>query len=265
MEELVKTFLNLTNKDNVVIVHKPLVLFTGSLEAGMMLAQLLYWTPRARLPGGWIAKSDSEWQDELMLSRYSVREARRKLVELGIIKTKLGQFAGAPTTHYLVDMDALEAAWSVWIQTNDCTESDERMSDNGQSITETTTDITSEQKTPTACDERTGDKPRNFDEWYDLVRRSNNKQAIIARMVGELFPDRDAPHPGYVAKTAKNSRIRGYGRLVQLVWQASSYRPTGDVLSYCIGLARGHPTGKSGSGTDKVEQEDGQDIWKIKV
>jgi hypothetical protein len=59
---ILQTLLEMTGQSNVITVHRPLVEFTGNLECGMMLAQILYWTPRSKM-GGWIAKSDAEWSD----------------------------------------------------------------------------------------------------------------------------------------------------------------------------------------------------------
>jgi len=172
---LLNALLTLAGGDKeVIVVHKSFVRFTGSLEAGSLLDELLYWTPRARLQGGWIAKSDKEWQEELMLSRYSVRKARETLEKMGVIETKKTQFAGAPTMHYRIKSQALTEAWQRWAasrlseigqtdqdqdqadclksdkrlsetgQTDgaDCLKPDKRSSETGQTITETTADTT---------------------------------------------------------------------------------------------------------------------------
>jgi len=52
-----------------------------------------------------------------------------------------------------------------------------------------------------------------------------------------LFEDREPPEFSFIGWTAK--KVDGPERLAQLLWMASAYRPTGDPLKYCLGLARG--------------------------
>ena len=146
---LLQTLISMTGQDNVITVHRPFVEFTGSLEAAMMLSQLLYWTPKATIRGGWIAKSDKDWQKELCLTRYSHRKATEKLVSMGIIETQLRKFNGAPTIHYLILWETLESEWISWLRSSEIEQSDRLKSDNpsseiGQSLTETTAQTTQE-------------------------------------------------------------------------------------------------------------------------
>ena len=148
--QLAQTLLEMAGQKNVITVHRAFVNFAGSLEAGMLLSQLLYWTPRAK--EGWIAKSDIEFTDELCLSRYALRRAREDLVTAGILETKLKRFNSAPVTHYHLKMDELQDNWIVWIrkiglseiEQSDCLESDNPLSGIEQSLTETTTETTTD-------------------------------------------------------------------------------------------------------------------------
>jgi hypothetical protein len=152
---LIQTMLALApNGDNVVIVARAFVEFTGSLEAGLFLSQMLYWTPRAKRPDGFIAKSDEEWQEELCLTRYGVRKARKTLEEMEVLETKLKKWDGAPTTHYRLDQTELHKQWIDWIDTNDCPNSDNPTSDPEQSLTETTPETTSDTTTDDECREQ---------------------------------------------------------------------------------------------------------------
>lgn len=160
-EPIIDTLIALTgpDKDKVIVIHPAFVYFTGSLETGMMLGQLLYWTPRARLPGGWIAKSDTEWSEELFITAYAARKARKCLVDMGIVESKKAQFSGAPTMHYRINRDSLTTAWVAWIQQNDfanpkerpfksaktdSANTQERLGENDTTITEITTETTPE-------------------------------------------------------------------------------------------------------------------------
>lgn len=147
---LAASLLQMAGQNNVITVRRPFVAFTGSLERAMLLDQLLYWTPRSTM-GGWIAKTDADFQDELCLTRYSVRAAREGLAEMKIIETDVRKFNGSPTQHYKVNMAELTKQWSEFvsrlseIEQTDCPESNNPgLSEIGQSLTETTTEITRE-------------------------------------------------------------------------------------------------------------------------
>lgn len=151
-EPLIETLIALSGQTEVIVIRRAFVNFTDDLDAGMMLSQLLYWTPRAKLPGGWIAKSDKDWSQELCLKRYSVRKARKILLDRDLIGTKIARFDGAPTVHYRIKLDSLREQWIVWIQTMDYSKSNNPLSENEQtglseieqSLTETTTKTTTE-------------------------------------------------------------------------------------------------------------------------
>ena len=169
----VKTLLVMAGQESVITVHRAFVDFTGSLEAALMLNQLLYWTGRAIRQDGFIYKSDEEWQHELCLTRYSVRAARARLESIGILETKRMRANGAPTTHYRLKIEALTSAWQRWLgerapsntnsggvsrgvsenaqsivrnQTIHCSNPDNPGSENAQCITETTTETTTERE-----------------------------------------------------------------------------------------------------------------------
>jgi len=82
--------------------------------------------------------------------------------------------------------------------------------------------------------------PVNLDGWMVVVNEAGNKAAALKRMYEALFPYKGPIDDyGYIGATYK--RVGGPGRLAQLMWIASGYRPTGDVLRYCQGLAKGAP------------------------
>lgn len=163
---LINTLIALSGQDEVIVVHRVFVHFTGSIEAAMMLNQLLYWTPKSHLviddKAGWIARTDQGWQIELMLSRYAVRLARETLQQLGLIETAVYGFSGAPTVHYRVKVAALIERWTQWLQkrqdhclkSNDglseieqcpqdhCLNSDDGLSENERSNIKTTIETT---------------------------------------------------------------------------------------------------------------------------
>lgn len=95
---------------NTLTIPRPYIDLTGSLDAALLLSQIVYWTDRATMDDGWFAKSYPEWEDELTLSEYQVRKAVKVLKPAGVV-TDLKKFNGAPTLHYRLD----KAMFSEWI------------------------------------------------------------------------------------------------------------------------------------------------------
>jgi hypothetical protein len=143
LDDLTATLITLSGDDSVITVRKPFVEFTGSLEAAMMLSQLLYWTPRSKADG-WIAKTDDEWTEELCLTGYAIRKARKILEDMEVLETDLRKFKGAPTVHYRLIQETLRHKWILWIRKIDFSKSQNGTCENAESYTETTTEITSE-------------------------------------------------------------------------------------------------------------------------
>ena len=137
------SLLQMAGQSNVITVRRPFVKFTGSLEAAMMLDQLLYWTSRSVM-GGWVAKTDAEWQEELCLKRYSVRMACATLQAMKLVETEVRRFNNFPTQHYRVKLDELNQQWSEFVarlsenEQTDYSKSNSRLSENEQTLTETT-------------------------------------------------------------------------------------------------------------------------------
>lgn len=147
MNQLIESLIALSGQKNTVVIRKPFVQFTGSLEAGLLLGQLLYWTPRASIPGQWIAKTDADFSDELCLSSYAVRKSRKVLEGRKILQTTIRKFAGSPTVHYRLNLNELQKQWEVWLSQMDIANSQERSCENTKTLTKTTTENTTEVET----------------------------------------------------------------------------------------------------------------------
>lgn len=140
-EVLLDTIRQFGGQPKTVTVHRAFVEFTGSLEAGMMLSQLLYWSERDGGRGR-VAKSDAEWIEELCLTQYAVRQARKTLEKMEILRAEVHRFNGVPTVHYFLLEDALSAKWELWIQNSDIAKTQERSCESAKSLTESTTEST---------------------------------------------------------------------------------------------------------------------------
>lgn len=94
---------SLTGEKNLLAIPREIIRFTGDLESGVFLAQLVYWTDRGSRKDGFIYKTLKEWQDEIFISEYSLRKIRKNLESSGILETKLKKANGNPTIHYRIN------------------------------------------------------------------------------------------------------------------------------------------------------------------
>jgi hypothetical protein len=139
-----------------VAFHPVLARMTGSVAAGLMLSQSVYWTGvvEEKQPdrGGWFYKTQAEWTDETCLSRWEQESARKLLRKWDFWhEDRRGQPA---RLWFRVSMDNLATAISQYeerphsrMRENlnlDCEESTDSLRKNPSLFTETTADTTSE-------------------------------------------------------------------------------------------------------------------------
>ncbi len=89
-----------------VIAYRPdLARLCGSINAGVMLSQALYWSEYTEDADGWFYKSAGEWKHETGLSYEQQEGARKKLREFAFWTEKRKDVCG--TMHYRVDYEEL--------------------------------------------------------------------------------------------------------------------------------------------------------------
>lgn len=82
------------------------------------------------------------------------------------------------------------------------------------------------------------EQPTNLPEWMELIKTEKNKPAALKRMIETLQPDLvEIPDFGYIGRTAK--KVGGAGRLAGLIWETSSKNVQGDLMAYCLAMAKG--------------------------
>lgn len=89
--------------DAIPILTAILFFCGGDLLLCVLLTQLTYWTDRTKIQGGWIAKSSKEWEQEIGIKESTLKRKIKLLKKLGLLKTKIKKFNGAPTTHYKIE------------------------------------------------------------------------------------------------------------------------------------------------------------------
>lgn len=93
---------SMVGANDVVAVNMSLVRFTRCWHAGLILSQLFYWADKTKIPGGWICKTQEEWEEELLISEHQVRKAVKTLESMNIIEKKFKKFEGTPKWHYRI-------------------------------------------------------------------------------------------------------------------------------------------------------------------
>jgi hypothetical protein len=92
--------------DRPIAFHRCLAELAGSVNAGLMLSQALYWAKRTKAADGWFWKTAEEWQEETYLTRTEQATARKQLKRLSCWQEEL---RGVPAKlFYRVDLDELD-------------------------------------------------------------------------------------------------------------------------------------------------------------
>lgn len=82
---------NALQGSRVIAVHAPVIHVTGSLKAGILLSQLIYWTTRGERiieNDGWIFKKTQDLTEEIGLSKREQDTVKAKLVALDLVEIK---------------------------------------------------------------------------------------------------------------------------------------------------------------------------------
>ncbi len=110
-QELFQLIHSVTGQRRLLTVPRPLAGFMGSLEGGLFLSQLLYWSDRSTGPGseqGWFYKSYPDWEAETLLSEYKVRKYTRICQERGFLQVDVRPVRGVAVTHYRLRLGRLQ-------------------------------------------------------------------------------------------------------------------------------------------------------------
>jgi hypothetical protein len=156
--------------DSPIAYHRVFRTITGNTVAAIMLSQALYWQRKVNKgkggKEGWWYKSGAEWEKELGLSRSEQDTARKVLSAIGLLETER---RGVPaTTWYHLDLKALEEKVEEYQQNAGipqtrnfrkqvCRNSAGKFTGHRQTISKTTSKITSKNTTTRAQKPKTRD------------------------------------------------------------------------------------------------------------
>lgn len=113
-QDIFSLIARFSGQENMLSVPRAFCEATGSLEAGMLLSQLLYWSDKGHDPEGWFYKSYIEWSEHLFLTEYQVRKFSKQFEEAGFLEVKLRKVNGSPILHYRIK----RGEFSEWILKN---------------------------------------------------------------------------------------------------------------------------------------------------
>ena len=164
----------------------------GSVAAGVMLSQLVYWTGKGNNPDGWIWKTAAEMEEETGLTRREQETARRRLRERGFVEERL---AGVPATlHYRVNLDAvMEAAAQI---------GEKRQPSLAESANPVST------KAPNWIGEKRQTNPKNTTE---NTTENDNADSRDFDSVSYCEPEENQPSPGERCKPSDPAAPNGAG------------------------------------------------------
>ena len=140
--------------DRPIAFQRTFVTITGSITSALFLSQAVYWARRcSESEDGerWFYKTQSDWEDETGMTRYEQEGARKVLRGLGLLKEKR---VGIPAKLFFsVDLKKLNAAIMSAFPSQPSMRKTSKLvsgkpanssAENQQSITENTTEITTE-------------------------------------------------------------------------------------------------------------------------
>lgn len=122
-------------------------LLDGNIVTALLLSQLIYWSSRATREDGYIYKTYDDWREEIGITPKQARTAKNKLENLDLIETKVIKAHGSPTVHYKVKKDRLYDWMGISGQTDMPLGADGHAPE-GRSLTEITTEITTDKELP---------------------------------------------------------------------------------------------------------------------
>lgn len=127
--------------DRPIAYHRSFVRLGAGVTGAVLLSQVVYWSKRTIHKGGWFYKTQAEWQDETGLTRSELEGARKKLLITGVIEYYR---KGVPAKGwYRINMQILQLKLLKTCNP-DCGKPANCNAENLQSITENTTETTTE-------------------------------------------------------------------------------------------------------------------------
>ncbi len=188
---------------------------TGSINAGLLLNQLYFWTGKQDDPDGWIYKTQENWHEEIYLSRNELETARKTLIKLGYIEYKRAGMP--PMSYYRVDIEKLENDANRLCDTHKKERAKQRKNqkaENQRTVSKKSSNTTAEnlqtvagQSSNTQCDNPASHLIYTINT--SMKEGNPPKPACsldtVDAFAGSVIPDvSPSPHPGYADRRSDN-------------------------------------------------------------
>ena len=98
----------MSGQSKVMTIPRLYIEYMGSLDGGLVLSQVIYYSDRGSRTDGWFYKSYVEWTEELTLTKYQVSKQANIMKDKSILETKVMKANGSPTVHYRFLFDAFQ-------------------------------------------------------------------------------------------------------------------------------------------------------------
>lgn len=105
IKALIQTF---SGQDRTITIPVIYIEMLGDLNTAALLNQIIFWSDKTSRKDGFFYKTYKDWEEELTLSEYQVRNSVKKLKEKNLVETKLKRANGSPTLHYRLDYKVLQ-------------------------------------------------------------------------------------------------------------------------------------------------------------
>ena len=99
--------------DGIIAFHRSFVKPAGGVKAALFMSQVLYWNNRTSDKNGWFYKTYEEFEEETGLTRKNQETARRQLVEINWLVTKIKSVNNRPIAHFQIG-----AGFIAWLRQN---------------------------------------------------------------------------------------------------------------------------------------------------
>jgi len=104
-DDVVKIIKSVSGQENTLGIPRIYMqLLDGDASAAIFLSQCVFWSDKTRNPNGFY-RSYAEWEEKTGLKRGRVQRGAKKCSQW--VTVSLHRANGAPTLHYLVDIDAV--------------------------------------------------------------------------------------------------------------------------------------------------------------
>ena len=225
-----------TTRDSIDF-KKIYVDIAGDLIAGLMLSQIVFWylpdkngnsKMRVRKDGyDWIAKSNTEWYDEIRITEWQAPRALNILEEKVIIEKRRYKFDGAPTIHIRLIQDKYMELWEELVHDLNGFEGKSKiqMSESLNSLTETTTEITYKD-----IDDVVNDAEQKNSDTAEIFKAYESEIGMLTSFVRddvldavELYP-KDWIIEAIKVAAKNNARKWSYVEAVLKSWKVNGYK-----------------------------------------